>query len=307
VTQKLTNSRRKLFNECSRKHHYTYNLGYRPRKSGDALLFGSGFHLALETWALSESRAIPDVRALRDAKGRPIQIENEFEYARLQALVAGWVMRWGNEPMEYVAVEVEFEMPLVHPVTGETSSFWVLGGKIDGIVKRAAKKSTLEYKTTSEDKSPGSVYWQRLPMNSQISLYADGAVAVGHPPESCVYDVSLRPQQRPLKQNKKNPRDETPDEFYVRILKDIAANPADYFSRGEIVRFENELVRARLDVWETAEQMRFAIDSGCHPRNPESCHNFNRSCAFLPICLGETQLENADWLVKSDNVHPELG
>jgi hypothetical protein len=37
----------------------------------------------------------------------------------------------------------------------------------------------VEHKTSSEDVTPGSFYWSRLRMDGQVSVYFDGARALG--------------------------------------------------------------------------------------------------------------------------------
>jgi hypothetical protein len=52
----------------------------------------------------------------------------------------------------------------------------------------------LEHKTSSADTSPGSVYWERLALDSQVSIYVDGATMLGHEIAGCIYDVLKRPE-----------------------------------------------------------------------------------------------------------------
>lgn len=56
----------------------------------------------------------------------------------------------------------------------------------------------VEHKTSSEDIGPGSAYWRRLILDSQISTYLAGSRSLGFEPVSVLYDVAKRPALRPL-------------------------------------------------------------------------------------------------------------
>lgn len=187
MSELYTSSRLKVFRECNRKHLYRYVLRIST-PSNAAMEFGTSAHRALEAW----------FSAWRDGADRLSAalavIDNldtfEIDKARLRALVAAYDIRWGAEPWDVIAVEVEFRYFL-----GDIE----IGGKIDAIVRdhRDGRVYVVEHKTSSADASPGSPYWDRLAIDTQVSIYIDGATILGHEIAGCVYDVLKRPQHEP--------------------------------------------------------------------------------------------------------------
>jgi len=244
-----------------------------------------------------------------------------------------------------VGVEVEFATELRNPNTGAASRTWRLGGKIDAIVRdtRDGRVLLVEHKTSSEDITPGSDYWKRLRMDGQVSVYFAGArQALGIDVAGCLYDVLLKPAQRPgqvplvdadgvkivhdasgqrvkTKDGKKwresastaegfvlQTRPETPEEFRARLVEAMAADPVKYFARGEVVRLEAEMDEALFDIWQTGQQLREAQLAQRCPRNPDACVRYGKTCEFFDVCTGAASLDDPTRFTRSTNVHPEL-
>lgn len=289
----LTNSRIKAYQRCPREHRFAYIDLWRPAKQNQdgALSFGSAFHDGAERYWNKD--VLPDSL-----------LSDPFENARVRALLAGYVARWGQEDdreFESVAQEIEFKMPLVHPVTGETHSFWELSGKIDGILR---DKATGEYvlterKTSGEDVSVGSAYWQRLGLDLQPLIYYRGAADLGYPISRMLYDVAVKPRQRPRK-------NETPQAFGIRIMSDIAADPGAHYARGRLTRTDAEIDSAMIDVWDFAEHMRKDMEDGWFPRSTSNCFKFGRPCAYHSCCISNKEPTGYDGFVKLETEHPEL-
>ncbi len=214
----LTASRLKDYRRCPRLHHYKYDLGVRPIETQDELRFGSLVHLGLQRWweALLEepahSKALeaieqPHVRDLV-AAGEQLQAAlaaveglaaDPFEQARVDELLRGYDVRWCLERLVPIAVEVQFTAPVVNPATGKESITYQLGGKLDVLARDVRGRVVIvEHKTSGEDITTGSKYWQRLRMDGQISQYFAGARALGHEPAACLYDVLGKPRLEPL-------------------------------------------------------------------------------------------------------------
>ena len=271
-----------------------------------------------------------------------------FDLAKARAMVMGYDARWSAEAAYYevLAVEVRFETDVVNPETGHASKTWRLGGKIDVVVRdrRDGKVKFIEHKTSSEDVSLGSPYWRRLLMDGQVSIYFDGTKALGWEPDACIYDVLAKPQLRPsttvpvldelgrkivLDANGDRVytapakprqtadkergfvlqvRDETPDEYFERCGTDIAENVNHYYSRGEVVRLEQELADARFDIWAQGRELRENELAGRAQRNPEACRrNGNALCPYFSVCTGQASLDDPALFRRVENVHPELG
>lgn len=316
----MTASRAKDARACPRLHHLKYEDGYRPLEQAEPLRFGNLSHGWLEAWwrAPIGDRLNAALAFLRGSLDSDV-----FEVAKAEAMACGYDARWADEKLETIAVEMQFETPLVNPATGRPSSVWKLAGKIDVVVKDIHGRLLLiEHKTSSEDISPGSEYWKRLRMDGQVSIYYEGAQALGINVEGCLYDVLKKPGQKPLKATPPEARkyvkatgllyagqretDETAEEYRARCLEAIAENPAGFFARGEVVRLEEEMADAMHDVWQLASQVRESENAHRCPRNVDACTRFGRTCSFFPVCSGEASIEDPHRYVRLENVHPEL-
>lgn len=321
ISDLITNSRLKTARGCAREHHMRYGLGYRSRHTDDALRFGDLIHVALEAWWRNRWDGENRLALALAALGKE---SDPFERARAEAMICGYDARWSEARLDPIAVEVEFAGDMVNPDTGKPSRTWRIAGKLDVLALDldTGRVVIVEHKTSSEDVSLGSPYWRRLRMDSQVSLYFDGAALLGHPAEACIYDVLAKPGQKPLratplearKYTKKtgelyaNQRahDETPDEYRERIINAIAEAPDAYYARGEVVRLESELADARYDVWSTARTIRDNDLASRHPRNPDACIRYGRTCSFFDVCSGTASLDDAERFERRANPHSEL-
>ena len=317
----LTTSRLKTEHRCSREQRIKYELGYQPLKDdeGPARL-GTLVHLGLEAWW--RWHQCPD-------EGTPLaaailalpEDADPYERAKARAMLLGYDARWREDADRYEVLGVELEFtpaPILNPATGRASRTWLLGGKLDAKVREIAtgRMLVVEHKTTSEDISAGSDYFKRLKMDSQVSVYTTTTEAV-----AVLYDVLAKPGQRPSKatpleaqKRTKDGRlyanqrevDETPDEYFVRLVDAIAESPDRYYARAEVVRFDGEIREHMADVWATAARIRENQIVGAWPRNPEACVRFGRTCPYFAVCCGEASLEDGSLFVRVENAHREL-
>lgn len=322
VPQTLTASRLKCYRRCPREHVFAYELGYRPLVEADAVRFGTLVHRALEAWWKAPGVRLDAALTTLAAFGA-VEGMDPFDLAKARALLRGYDARWSDEPLEVVAVEVEFTAPLVNPVTGAASRTWVLSGKIDAIVRdlRDGRVRIVEHKTSSEDISSGSDYWKRLRLDAQVGAYFVGPKVLGFDVGGCIYDVIGKPGLRPLKATppesrkytkdgrlyaQQRERDETPEEYEARTAADIAGAPDRYFARGEVVRLEQDLRDYAADAWALGRQIREAELADRWPRNPEACVRWGRTCEFFPVCSSEASLDDPSRYRRIEHVHAEL-
>lgn len=315
----ISNSELRTFRRCAREHHFSYRLRRRTQQKAEALRFGTLLHVGLEAWwrceGSAEERLGAGVHALRAGTSDP------FDLAKAEAMLVGYTARWGDEPMEVLAVEAEFDAALRNPLTGAESRTYRLGGKVDCIVKLPnGRVAIVEHKTTSEEIGLGASYWRRVSaLDSQASIYHVGARSLGHDVEVCIFDVMRKPGQRPAKRTAEiklkkdgqpyaNQRltDETPDEYRARVLDAIQEDPSRYFARGEVVRLEHDEQEAALDTWQTARLIREAEVDRRYPRNPDACVRFGRTCEYLPVCSGEAGIDDDTLFRTADAAHEEL-
>lgn len=326
--QLLTNSRARAFRACPRRHDIAYNRSIRPARDAEALHFGTLIHSALEHWWDGARRdGAPDLtECLAILEFEP----DPYVRARGHVMLIAYHEAWAGdvERYEVLGVEVPFECDLVNPATGSPSKTFRLAGKLDALCRERSTGRVLivEHKTSSEDLTPGSDYWARLRMDSQVSTYFAGARSLGYEPAACLYDVLGKPGQKPLlatppearkytKPTKAEPvprlyanqreSDETPDEYEARMLDAIAKDPSAYVQRAEVVRLDAEREEAAADVWHVARMIRDAQLEGRHPRNPDACHARGSTCAYYLHCTGAERLDGPGFRVL-DDPHPEL-
>lgn len=86
----------------------------------------------------------------------------------------GYLWHWADDPVEPIASEVEFNLPLHAPRTGlplpVTEAVRV--GKIDHVVCWRNRICNVERKSTSKSIDPASDYWDRARKDTQVSMYA---------------------------------------------------------------------------------------------------------------------------------------
>lgn len=316
----LTDSRVRAFRRCAREHFHRFEQGYQPIASDEALDLGALVHVGLESWWRAlQLGSDPLAVALANVE---CATADPFLVAKATAMLVGYDARWRSEPIEVLAVEAEFRCPLVNPETGAAGRIFTVAGKIDAIARLPDGRVVIvEHKTTSETVGPGSDYWKRLTLDSQISTYFLGARALGFDVAGCLYDVLSKPGLRPLKATPLEARkftkdgrlyanqreaDETPAEFGARVATHIAENADGLYQRGEVVRLADEERDAAFDTWQVARNIRDAQLADRWPRNPDACVRFGKTCAFFDICCRTDSLDNAERFTRSGWPHPEL-
>lgn len=201
----LTASRMKSYRACPRQHYYRYVEGYRPLAEPEALKFGTNMHSGWEQYWLSRMRGeSSEARFVAAVKAFPKEMD-PFLRAKAEAMMIGYTDRWDRIEFEVLAVEKEFTHPLINPETGAKSRSFQRGGKMD-VVGRVSdgRGAVIEHKTSSEDTEPGSVYRQKLVLDSQVSEYFDGGDSVAKELgleriDVCIYDIASKPTIRPFK------------------------------------------------------------------------------------------------------------
>lgn len=184
MTQLYTSSRLRVLRDCLRKHYLRYELGLRTAETAE-MLFGTVGHRALEAYyrAWMEGRIEYRLDAALDVAS---DLPGEFDRAKLRLLIIAYHERWGSERWTVLAVEQEFRYML-----GDH----LIGGKIDAIIRDAdGRVFVVEHKFTGSDTTLGGPYWERLTIDTQVSIYIDGAAMLGHEVAGCIYDVIKRPE-----------------------------------------------------------------------------------------------------------------
>jgi hypothetical protein len=300
----VTQSQIRAFRACDRLHHIRYELGYQTVQSVHALEFGKAWDTIMRAWWAPIPR---DRRQAALEAWSSLKTMDPFDHQKLLVMFYGYHERWADAPYACVGAGVQFECEIINPDTGHASRTFMLAGELDGLARDSQDRIwILEHKTSSEDIGPGANYWRRLTMDPQVSAYYAGARSLGYEPAGCLYDVVKKPMLRPLQANKSRSEPETPEQYRDRCLADITGDPMAYYARGEIVRLEADEQESAYDVWHTVQSLRESQRAGRHPRNPDACIRYGRTCEYFDVCTRAASLDDPLRFKKLDNVHPEL-
>jgi hypothetical protein len=209
---------------------------------------------------------------------------------------------------------------------------------------RDGRTYLVEHKTTTSDIGEGSGYWQRLRMDGQVSTYyaafpdvAGCIYDVIHRPQLRRYKATPEAERKftkgtPCKVCKlrwrlpeelcsvckgsgyevepklyasQRAEDEPMEDFAARVREAIASAPDEYYKRGVVVRLDAEMREHQLDTWYQAQLIRDMANEGCHPRNPDACIQYGRTCDYFDVCTGVADIEDPR-LFQIREAHPEL-
>lgn len=337
MTHLLTASRLKVWQACPRQHHYRYELARVPLATSRALSLGTATHAGLEAWwrAVEDhaaSYALPAALAAAEAAYPQHEGDDPYAAALLRALLTAYDARWSAWALTVtvLGVEVPFTSVLRHPTLDMSARTWRVAGKIDVLVRlEDGRVAIIEHKTTSQDAGAGSDYRRKLTLDPQVSTYFDGAEALGHEADLCLYDVLRKPSIKPLlatppdKQRRKadgtlyanqRERDETPAEYERRLIDALAAEPDKYLLHAEIVRSDAEREAHRFALWHAVrsiEESRAALaraggDVRAVPQHAHACLAYGTPCAYLPVCEGTARIDDATLYARLTSPHVEL-
>lgn len=128
--------------------------------------------------------------------------------------LAGWLWYHHDDQdlMETIGRERKFDLPLRNPTTSRALPHVRRVGKIDRLIRYHGVPMVCEYKSTSKSLDSDSSYWERLTLDTQISMYVEAAQELQRTGElaSCLhnddvliaetlYDVWHKPGIRPKK------------------------------------------------------------------------------------------------------------
>jgi hypothetical protein len=274
----------------------------------------------------------PKLEAAYAVLPEPRDPAEALRIATIRGLLYGYHHRWLSDRWHVEAIESEFHIPIMNPETRGKSRRFTHAGKFDGIVSRNDEAYLLEHKTTSEDLSPGSPYWKRLTIDTQISGYLLATWADLRRLLGVLYDAIRKPEIQPRKLTARQRKSvlstrayydivlsdeivehchadpdfrETTAMYEARLRADTLARPDWYFARSLVTRLEKELVTYAEELWQTAHDIRRAERAGDIRRNDKACMAYGRPCEFLDLCAGHDSLANPRWQ-QLERLHPEL-
>lgn len=192
MTELYTTSRLRAHARCARYHHLRYDLGLADAP-GPSAAFGTAGHMALEPWYRMRAADLPGAALAEALEAVEASGLDPYDRAKLRVLIQGYDARWGDEMDSYDVLGVEEEFR--YELDGRQ-----IGGKVDARVRRRADGAVfvVEHKFTGSAIGDGESYWDRLAIDTQVSIYIDGAEQIaGEPIAGVIYDVIGRPPHRP--------------------------------------------------------------------------------------------------------------
>lgn len=247
----LTYSSLQTFLNCQRRYYWRFVrelVLIGPEVV--ALWFGTIIHDALKLWY--SEKVIETTEA-------PL---SDLAHLMMQK----YVETYPTENFSVIALEEEFEAPIINPRTKAKSRKYTFKGKTDGLVSEDGDTFILEHKTASMLTHD---YLASLWTDFQTTLYAHYlAPIVGFPIHGAIYNVLLKPRSN---------------------IKDIEA----WYVKDK--RFHRELLlfgradfkRTVQRVWDLTQALQFCERKNQWLQNTANCFNYNRQCPYYMICKSD--------------------
>jgi hypothetical protein len=291
-----------LFRNCRKAVEWRYLDQLVPLQRDRNLHFGSLIHECLQLW--HQRRDLAEVLALIDRLcPNRLQDDNQRRDWHLSAaMMKAYAARYAIEEFDIIALEKNFEGPIINPATGAASRSFVLAGKVDGIVRIGGEYFILEHKTAAQVDGD---YLEKLWTDFQITIYAhyiEQTMSIAL--TGILYNVLVKAK---LQQGKGETEDEfqerraellaksktgkttakrklpESDEEYQARLAEKYADPA-MFHREMLYLSRDRFDILRSELWELTQAFLDARRRGVFYQNTAFCFNYQRPCAYFALC-----------------------
>jgi hypothetical protein len=247
---------------CPRRYFYDYIIGLKVANPSEALRIGTAVHNGGEERAKGGNFAAQYKAAITGSQ------LDEWMAAKVFGILGAYCKTYGEiEDRDYAAMNPEVEF--IDSIDG--SRTFEQRGKVDGLARLHTGLFVVwERKTTSDDLSDTSGYWERLRFNHQLLAYATWVYHSSKGLPICIYDVIRKPLLQPkanvaeldenglpivldangnrcikkdgtpkktadsAKGEKLAGHPETPDEYGERILETMTEESERYFQRKTV-------------------------------------------------------------------------
>lgn len=292
----------RLFRNCRKACELRYLEELVPLEKDGNLAFGSVIHNALELW--HGSRDLPAVLELLNTSypERAREEREQSDWNLATAMMTAYSNHYSTEEFDVIALEKNFEGPIINPETGAASRSFVLAGKVDGIVQQDGQYFLLEHKTASQIDAS---YLERLWTDFQIILYAWYLEqTMGIKISGIIYNVLVKAKLRQSKgeteeefearrdeliaksktgkSSAKRKMPETDIEFQERLA--VKYEEPGMFHREVLYLSRDQFDELRAELWELSQAMLDARRRKAFYRNTSYCFQYNRPCAYYPLC-----------------------
>ncbi len=249
-------------------------------------------------------RDLSEVLALIDrlCPNRLQEEDQRRDWHLATAMMKAYAARYATDDFKIVALEKNFEGPIVNPATGAPSRSFVLAGKVDGIVRIGDDHFILEHKTASQVDGD---YLEKLWTDFQITIYAHYIdQTMGVPITGILYNVlvkaklqqgkgeteeefqarraELLAKSKTGKTTAKRKLPESDEEFQQRLAEKYA-DPA-MFHREMLYLSRDRFDVLRSELWELTQAYLDARRRGVFYQNTAFCFNYQRPCPYFALC-----------------------
>lgn len=286
------------YERCQKLYDYEYNQRYRTTNISTALKTGLMMHEAQEMYLRGANQLVVINSITQEVRDKGWN-EDPLLLPKLRAYIKGYYDRWKYDDVrafeekryEVLEIEEDFRFRALGPDT--ESPMFV--GRMDGVLKDTRDDCILlmEHKNVSSKdcQDPTSLFWQSLPMNNQVTIYAEHLTRKYNLPVYLWYDVVLTaPNTKPRITDRKTKARESIQGFEERLTDEyLDERGKDKYIRRKIPVLENSQKYRMMEIVELAQQ----ADRMIHPtRNTQSCRSFG-GCPFLQCCLGTERVEES--------------
>lgn len=231
-----------------------------------ALAIGTVYHAAVEE---VDKTSNPDAgfAALQIAWDKECENHENLEpetdevILLLRKMLLSYLQEYRNDPIETIALEKEFAMPLKDPVNGLV---WTYTGKIDKLAKYQGLRLVVERKTTSDNPAQ---FFPRFAFSRDITGYVAGANFLYGDQYGKIDGVLVEVCGKPRSKSGEcwNRR-----EYYLR-------------SEADLRLWELEQCSLFRDIHrtETGEEPYRRVTAWC-----ENWAGYHMTCAYKPLCAG---------------------
>ena len=152
---------------CPTSYYFRHVLRLRPIEEPESARQGTNWHKCLEILTDPQGGRDAMIEHLNQTYANcPPSIElTDWEVERTILLYSalGWLWYWSEDQIETIAREVHFKRQI--------NEHYGRQGKIDRIIQLVGRFLLGEYKSTGKPIDSGSIYWDHLKLDSQLTLY----------------------------------------------------------------------------------------------------------------------------------------
>lgn len=177
------------FKACPQRFRLAYREGLRVIEDTESQRYGNAWHGMHEAYANAaqdkqwvgtlEDHQLGAAVAYLDQRYATIpNHKTAFEWGLERQILLtsflGYLWFWQHDPIEFLASELAFNLPLHLPTSGLPLLMSEVQrvGKIDHVIKWQGKVGALERKSTSRAIDDASDYWDKAKKDTQVSMYA---------------------------------------------------------------------------------------------------------------------------------------